>query len=207
MEDNFTSAVNSIYLSALNTVKLNEEEEETKMEIKDDKDLIIGDTNFPKMEIKDEKNPSAGNSDFPKNDLNKKFGIPIHGIYDSKDAVPDSACQCDTEKSYDSYIYDTFRSRSVLNSEEVNIFSGMSDKAKYVDTDSVNHPDHYSTGNYECIDVMEEVFGRDAVKDFCLCNAFKYIYRCKHKNNEEEDLEKAEWYLNRLIMMNKEDKE
>jgi hypothetical protein len=63
--------------------------------------------------------------------------------------------------------------------------------------DPVNHPSHYE-GNtsLECIDVMELVFGMDAVSDFCLCNAFKYLWRHKHKNGKE-DLDKARWYIER----------
>lgn len=64
--------------------------------------------------------------------------------------------------------------------------------------DPVNHPAHYETGKFECIEVMEEVFGTEAVKDFCICNAFKYLWRHKHKNGLE-DLKKAVWYLNKVI--------
>lgn len=64
--------------------------------------------------------------------------------------------------------------------------------------DMVNHPSHYDTGKFECIDVMLETQGVEAVKDFCLCNAFKYLYRCKRKNGLE-DIKKAIWYLNKLV--------
>ena len=64
--------------------------------------------------------------------------------------------------------------------------------------DNVNHPNHYETGKFECIEVMEEAIGTDAVKDFCVCNAFKYIYRHKRKNGKE-DLEKARWYINKYL--------
>lgn len=64
--------------------------------------------------------------------------------------------------------------------------------------DPVNHPSHYETGKFECIEIMEEVFGTEAVKDFCICNAFKYLYRHKRKNGIE-DLKKAVWYLNKVI--------
>ena len=66
--------------------------------------------------------------------------------------------------------------------------------------DLVNHPSHYETGKFECIDVMEEALGRDVVKGFCIGNAFKYLYRAKRKNGLE-DLKKAQWYLNRVISM------
>ena len=63
--------------------------------------------------------------------------------------------------------------------------------------DNVNHPSHY-TGQYECIDVMQDVFGDEATDNFCLCNAFKYIWRANKKNGLE-DVKKAVWYLNKYI--------
>lgn len=53
-------------------------------------------------------------------------------------------------------------------------------------------------GKYECIDVMTDVFGVDAVRNFCKLNAFKYIWREQNKNGVE-DIKKAVWYLNKLI--------
>lgn len=64
--------------------------------------------------------------------------------------------------------------------------------------DVVNHPSHYETGTFECIDVMLETQGKEAVMDFCLCNAFKYLYRHKRKNGVE-DIKKAKWYINKYI--------
>ena len=66
--------------------------------------------------------------------------------------------------------------------------------------DMVNHPSHYESGKYECIDVMMETQGEDAVLNFCLCNAFKYLYRHKHKNGIE-DIKKAKWYLDKYIQI------
>ena len=61
--------------------------------------------------------------------------------------------------------------------------------------DTVNHPAHYTTGcGFECIEMMEMVFGKEAVIDYCVVNAFKYIWRHKQKNGTE-DIAKAEWYL------------
>lgn len=64
------------------------------------------------------------------------------------------------------------------------------------DNDVVNHPKHYTGGKVECIDAMESVFGIEAVKSFCLCNAFKYHWRHADKNGEE-DLQKATWYMDK----------
>ena len=68
--------------------------------------------------------------------------------------------------------------------------------------DPVNHPYHYTQSKFECIDVMDGIFGVENVKSFCLCNAFKYLFRCKHKNNTVEDIKKAIWYLNKYIQLN-----
>ena len=63
--------------------------------------------------------------------------------------------------------------------------------------EAVDHPAHYQ-GKNECIDVMEAMFGVDAVIAFCKCNAFKYRFRANMKNGEE-DIKKAEWYETKLI--------
>ena len=65
------------------------------------------------------------------------------------------------------------------------------------ESDNVNHPQHYQ-GKNECIDVMIAMFGVDAVKHFCMCNAYKYRFRADKKNGEE-DIAKAEWYESKLI--------
>ena len=64
--------------------------------------------------------------------------------------------------------------------------------------DSINHPLHYTIGKYECIDEMIAMFGIEDVKAFCRCNVYKYRYREKLKNGDE-DLKKAEWYISKLI--------
>lgn len=64
--------------------------------------------------------------------------------------------------------------------------------------DSVNKPKHYCMGGFECIDIMVETQGIECVKDFCVCNAFKYLYRHNGKNGDE-DIRKAAWYLNKYL--------
>ena len=34
--------------------------------------------------------------------------------------------------------------------------------------------------------------------DFCLLNAFKYLWRCNFKNGSE-DVEKAQWYIDKYL--------
>ena len=62
--------------------------------------------------------------------------------------------------------------------------------------DNVNNPKHYEGHtSLECIECMRVAFGEEAVYHFCLCNAFKYLWRYKNKNGAE-DIDKAKWYLN-----------
>ena len=61
---------------------------------------------------------------------------------------------------------------------------------------AVNHPSHYNQGGIECIDAMVSAYGKESVRNFCVCNAFKYLWRYNHKNRAE-DVEKAIWYMNK----------
>ena len=73
--------------------------------------------------------------------------------------------------------------------------------------DNVNKPEHYTYGKYECIDVVHELTKDLAgVQAFALGNTLKYLWRFTHKNGVE-DLEKARWYLDKLIAEFKEPKE
>lgn len=69
-----------------------------------------------------------------------------------------------------------------------------------VKPDAVNHPAHYNAGKIEVITVIE-----DWNLGFCDGNAVKYIARAAHKGNRIQDLEKARWYLDRLISNLKKD--
>ncbi|MFQ9403282.1 MAG: DUF3310 domain-containing protein [Eubacterium sp.] len=90
----------------------------------------------------------------------------------------------------------------VNNGGEEDNFTPLKDVAPSINekpvNDNVNHPSHYATGKYECIDVMLEIFGVEAVKTFCLLNAFKYNYRTGNKNGLE-DIKKAKWYIDKYI--------
>lgn len=64
--------------------------------------------------------------------------------------------------------------------------------------DMVNHPKHYANScSIECIDAMQATFGIKDLAKYCVINAYKYLWRYKNKNGKE-DLNKAEWYLNKF---------
>ena len=73
---------------------------------------------------------------------------------------------------------------------------------------AVDHPSHYNQGGIECIDALRESLGPAGFKGFCKGNAIKYLWRSGHKNDEKEDLNKASWYINKLVeVMEKEEEE
>ncbi|MGK8216904.1 DUF3310 domain-containing protein [Staphylococcus epidermidis] len=65
--------------------------------------------------------------------------------------------------------------------------------------DKVNHPTHYTYGDIEVINFIEQVT-KDYKPElaFAIGNAIKYISRANRKNGKE-DLDKARWYLNRAF--------
>lgn len=66
-----------------------------------------------------------------------------------------------------------------------------------IETGDSTNPIYYK-GEIECIDAMIQTQGVEDVISFCVCNAFKYIWRWKQKNGKE-DLKKALWYLEKAI--------
>ena len=86
------------------------------------------------------------------------------------------------------------------NADNVLSFKSWNDDTIVFD-DRVNSPSHYTYGNTEAIDVIEEAI-QDApsVKAGMLqAQVLKYLLRLWHKDNPSEDAKKAEWYLKRLI--------
>ena len=67
-----------------------------------------------------------------------------------------------------------------------------------VSKDNVNNPAHYGTGNIECIEYIEDFLTREEFIGYLRGNIAKYMHRWRYKNGLE-DLEKAQWYHNKLI--------
>ena len=81
------------------------------------------------------------------------------------------------------------------NKEYITVWENACKVDKQVVGQTVDHPKHYNrTGAMECIDEMVLAFGKEAVRNFCICNAWKYRYRSSDKNGQE-DIEKSDWYM------------
>lgn len=65
--------------------------------------------------------------------------------------------------------------------------------------DNVNHPSHYRRGGVECIDALQSALTDEQYEGFLQGNVFKYVFRANFKGKRREDLEKASWYLDRLL--------
>ena len=74
----------------------------------------------------------------------------------------------------------------------------MYDDKTFQDNDEVNHPKHYCMGRIETIEAIKSALGDDGFQSYCAGNILKYTWRYKYKGGKES-LEKARWYLDRLI--------
>jgi hypothetical protein len=64
--------------------------------------------------------------------------------------------------------------------------------------DPVHSPIHYAAGLIECIEAIEASMSPEAFKGFLKGNIQKYVWRYETKGGIES-LQKAQWYLTRLI--------
>ena len=65
-------------------------------------------------------------------------------------------------------------------------------------TDNINHPDHYTKGDIECIDALRAALTPEEFRGYCKGNVLKYIWRERYKGGIES-LRKANWYMQWLI--------
>ena len=105
------------------------------------------------------------------------------------------ACDCDCENGDDSNDEDETDEHPewphpIEDSDDVD----SDTKSDATDYEYVNGPAHYN--GTQCIEQMRHLYGDDAVRWFCICNAYKYRFRNGHKPgvNSEQDEQKARWY-------------
>tara|TARA_R100000963_G_C4631599_1_gene96564 strand:+ start:839 stop:1105 length:267 start_codon:yes stop_codon:yes gene_type:complete len=69
----------------------------------------------------------------------------------------------------------------------------------YSMSDNVNHPPHYNRGVIETIDIIKNSMSSSEFEGYLQGNVIKYICRYRYKGTSLEDLQKAEWYIKKLI--------
>ncbi len=74
--------------------------------------------------------------------------------------------------------------------------------------DAVNSPSHYNTSGIECLDAIQAATD-DGYQYYLQGNIIKYLWRYRYKGKPVEDLQKARFYLDRLILVleNEQDKD
>tara|TARA_R110000824_G_scaffold71592_4_gene182995 strand:+ start:1191 stop:1445 length:255 start_codon:yes stop_codon:yes gene_type:complete len=76
----------------------------------------------------------------------------------------------------------------------------MDDLEENTTYDPVNRPAHYNLGGgVECIDYIKQVLGKQGFIAYCQGNMIKYQHRYRYKNKPVEDMQKAQYYLNKMI--------
>jgi hypothetical protein len=71
-------------------------------------------------------------------------------------------------------------------------------KVKLLD-DPVNSPAHYTVGGIETIDYIKAKLTPEEFIGYLKGNVIKYTSRAGKKQDTIQDLEKAQWYMNRQI--------
>ena len=67
------------------------------------------------------------------------------------------------------------------------------------DEDVVNSPNHYNNGSIECIEGIQASMSTEAFAGYLKGNCMKYLWRYDYKGKPVEDLQKAQWYLAKLL--------
>lgn len=69
----------------------------------------------------------------------------------------------------------------------------------FIENQNVDHPAHYNQAGIECIDALKAAtINKPPFEAVCVANAIKYLWRYEDKNGLE-DVQKAEWYIRRLL--------
>ena len=95
--------------------------------------------------------------------------------------------------------------QDVLSFTRPNLFAVRDEKeVEYpfvLGKDEVNSPAHYTRGNVEVIDVIEDAIqdAPDPKAGFLQSQVLKYMLRLWLKQNDSQDAKKAQWYLARLV--------
>lgn len=72
--------------------------------------------------------------------------------------------------------------------------------------DVVNHPPHYTDGSgIECIEAIEAQLTTEEYQGYLRGNCVKYLWRWRQKGGVI-DLQKAQWYLERLTVFTESQK-
>lgn len=138
------------------------------------------------------KSCTSGINEWLESECEENLSIDNKPEVDLQKAIQDVCKKCKEKHPNDWYTMADEASKKI----DQLIYSTESDNKVKEACDNVNHPAHYTFGNIEVIDFIE-----DKKLGFNLGNTVKYISRAGRKDPARtvEDLRKAEWYLKRQI--------
>jgi len=67
-------------------------------------------------------------------------------------------------------------------------------------SDNINSPSHYTQGEIECIDAIKASMPSSDFYGYLKGNVINYLWRVNLKGDRIENIQKAQWYLNRMVM-------
>lgn len=96
-------------------------------------------------------------------------------------------------------IHKEFKSKLPLYSEALEAQTKLNKEIKNLfKPDMVNNPPHYNHKGIECIQAIKAALTPAEFRGYVKGNIMKYVWREQYKN-KDEDLKKAQWYMNELI--------
>lgn len=131
-------------------------------------------------------------------DLAYALDVEVDDIAEREDLI-DALCNliCLVDNGHDD------RPRQVVSKDDVECDEAIQDvpQSDAPQYESVNGPQHYN--GTECIENMRKLYGDEAVRWFCICNAYKYRFREGNKPGAPAavDENKARWYENYAAKM------
>lgn len=132
------------------------------------------------------------------------FGLTPGKLYERPNRPPSPPVRLSASEESKQYIADERlrHLRKVTNQHGIHlgeVIAAKSPNSIIKQHDDINHPSHYTQGDIEVIDYIE-----DKKLGYRLGNVVKYVSRAGHKDHAIKDLKKARWYLNREIAKREE---
>ena len=78
------------------------------------------------------------------------------------------------------------------------------DFIKKSESENIDHPAHYNHGKYETFTKLQAILSPQEYRGFLKGNIIKYMDRADYKGHKEEDLAKADRYMEELLKMEDE---
>lgn len=94
--------------------------------------------------------------------------------------------------------WDGFENKLWQRSLNDKVASAEVARQEFKSADNVNNPSHYNKGGIECIDAIQSSMTKEAFCGYLKGSVQKYMWRYENKGGVES-LQKAQWYLNKLI--------